>query len=139
MDGLTVIYDPDCGFCAQVRYILLAEPAYLPLTFMPWGGAATRARFPDLCRGAKPELIVVDARGGVYLDTKAYLMCLYATKTYRALALRLATPGLLPLTRQAFAWLGRSRHLLSRLLGLKSERELAQELGRNRAPRCETG
>jgi predicted DCC family thiol-disulfide oxidoreductase YuxK len=139
MPGLTVIYDPDCGFCAQVRYLLLAEPCYLPLTFMPYGGAATAARFPGLCRGPRPELIVVDDRGGIYLETKAYLMCLYATKTYRSLALRLTSPMLLPLARQAFAWLGRNRHLVSRLLRLRSERELADELGGQRAPSCRGG
>jgi predicted DCC family thiol-disulfide oxidoreductase YuxK len=135
-DGMTVIYDPDCGFCARVRAILEDEPAYVPLTFMPYGGTATRARFPGLCSGPKPELIVVDAQGGVYLETKAYLMCLYASRTYRALALRLASPAMLPFARQAFAWLGRNRHLISRLLGLRSERALAAELGARPAPAC---
>src|SRR4051812_16733319 len=58
--GLTVIYDADCGFCWKVRRILQEDPGFIPLTFLAYGGPEATQRFPGLCAGPKPELIVVD-------------------------------------------------------------------------------
>ena len=49
------------------------------------------------------ELVVVDDSGGVYRNGSAWIMCLYALREYREWSLRLATPALFPLARQAFA------------------------------------
>ena len=49
--GLTVIYDPECGFCWNVRHLLEAEPGFMPMTFLPYGGRLANERFPGLCQG----------------------------------------------------------------------------------------
>ena len=134
---LTVIYDPGCGFCSRVRSILETEPAYLAMEFLPYGGPAVMARYPGLCTGRAPELFVVDDAGGVYEETAGYLMCLYATVSYRPLALRLSSPLLLPFARQAFALIGRNRKVLSQLLGLSSDQDLAHSLSAHQAPYCQ--
>ncbi len=136
MDSMTVIYDPDCGFCARARSHLADSPTYLSLEFLPYGGDEARRRYPGLCAGGAPELLVVDDAGGVYRDTKAYLMCMYATVAYRPLSLRLASPALLPLARSAFALLGRSRHLVSHLLSLPSDNQLAAAIRQSPVYTC---
>jgi predicted DCC family thiol-disulfide oxidoreductase YuxK len=136
MDSLTVIYDPDCGFCARARSLLADAPTHLRLEFLPYGSDEARSRYPGLCEGGAPELLAVDDAGGVYRDTKAYLMCMYATVAYRPLSLRLASPALLPLARSAFALLGRSRHLISYLLSLPSDSQMATAIRRSPAYTC---
>ncbi len=139
MRSLTVLYDVSCGICSLARGILEQAPAFLPLEFLPFGGTDMSRRFPGLATGPTAELVVVDDAGGVYLDAKAYLMCLYATKAYRALAMRLSTPLLMPLARQAFTQLGRNREVLSRLLRLPSDHELQQALSSRTIPSCNPG
>jgi hypothetical protein len=54
-------------------------------------------------------------------------MCLYALEEYRDWALRLASPLLLPLARQAFDTLSKNRRAISRWIGA-DERQLVTEL-----------
>lgn len=123
MDTLTVIFDPDCGLCWKAKEHFARQPTYLPLVFLAAGSRETAQRFPTLDqRALREELVAVDDAGGVYLGTNAYLMALWATRSYRELALRLAEPGLAPLARAAFHALTRGRHTLSRLLGLDAPR-----------------
>ena len=70
-------------------------------------------------------------------------MTLWALQEYRAWSLRLARPGLLPLARNAFEMVSSNRHVLSRILRLKSERDVAEALtktlGPADRPRCADG
>jgi hypothetical protein len=64
-------------------------------------------------------------------------MCLYALEEYRDWALRLASPLLLPLARQAFETLSKNRQAISRWISARSsEKDIAAELGRVELDSC---
>jgi predicted DCC family thiol-disulfide oxidoreductase YuxK len=135
MRGLTVIYDAECGLCRRVRDWLIAQPKWIALNLVP-STSASRL-YPGLAgRNFCNELLVVNNQGGVYVGDHAWIMCLFALKRYRAWALRLSRPGLLPLARQAFALLSNNRRSISRWMGLLSDAELQKELNTINAPRC---
>jgi predicted DCC family thiol-disulfide oxidoreductase YuxK len=125
---LTVLYDERCGFCCACRRFLERRPQLVELSFVPAGSEDARRRFGRLLARATEELVVVSDDGGVYRGERAYLMCLYALREFRALSFRLARPALLPLARHAFAWLQRRRGTLSKLLGLPADAALASQL-----------
>ena len=131
MERLTVLYDAWCGFCVSCRRWLEAQPAYVPLEFIPAGSAAALRAFPDLATTQEPaELVVVDSDGAVYRGAHAWIMCLYALREYREWAQFLSRPTLLPLARQAFELLSRNRKEVSDRLGLLPEPELVERLRR---------
>jgi predicted DCC family thiol-disulfide oxidoreductase YuxK len=140
---LWVLYDPSCGFCVRCARWLAEQRAFLPLTCLALDSEQIARRFPTLPAPDREELTVVDSAGGVYRGAKAWLMTLWALQEYRAWSLRLARPGLLPLARNAFEMVSSSRHVLSRMLRLKGEREIAEALtktlGPADRPRCADG
>jgi predicted DCC family thiol-disulfide oxidoreductase YuxK len=137
MQRLYILYDPRCGLCSWARRWLARQPSYLDLTFVPAGSERELQLFPGLARpGQVEELVVVSDDGGVYRDSRAWLMSLYALVDYREWALRLAHPLLLPLARQAFALLSKQRRRISRWLRLASEVEIAETLRQVEAPAC---
>lgn len=116
----------------------MRQPAFLDMTFVPAGSARAAGLFPDLARaGWSDELVVIDDGGGVYRNGDAWIMCLYALQEYREWSLRLASPALRPLARQAFALVSGRRSHISRWLHLASEAEIAQTLRHVEAPACE--
>ena len=128
---LYVLYDPACGVCCGARDWMLAQTKFIEMRLVAAGSGTARELFPELHTDAAAaqvqleELTVVDDLGGVYRGGEAWVMCLYALTGYRNLALRLAEPELLPLARNAFSLLSRSRKTLSDLLGLTSQDALA--------------
>ena len=139
---LWVLYDPACGFCVRCAAWLREQRPYVPLVCLPQDDPRVAQRFPGLRpTGGKEELTVIDSAGGVYRGAKAWLMTLWALQDYRPWSMRLARPALLPLARNAFELVSTNRHRLSRLLRLKNERQLAQELqatlGPADRPRCD--
>lgn len=143
VNRLWVLYDPTCGFCVRCARWLHGQRTFLPMTCLPLDSGEIAKRFPTLPEPDKEELTVVDSAGGVYRGAKAWLMTLWALQEYRAWSLRLARPGLLPLARNAFEMVSSNRHVLSSLLRLKSEREVAdvltKTLGPADRPRCADG
>lgn len=129
---LYVLYDASCGFCCHVRRWAEQQPQFVPLEFMAAGSPAAIMMFPEVQSPGAPveELIVIDDHGGVYRDSEASLMCMYALVEYRRWAERLATPALLPFAGQAFALLSRGRDTVSVLLGCTSDQELGWTLAR---------
>lgn len=140
---LWVLYDPSCGFCVRCARWLNEQRTFLPLTCLALDSEQIARRFPTLPAPDREELTVVDSAGGVYRGAKAWLMTLWALQEYRAWSLRLARPGLLPLARNAFELVSSNRHVLSRMLRLKGEREIAdaltKTLGPADRPRCADG
>jgi predicted DCC family thiol-disulfide oxidoreductase YuxK len=143
MRALCVLYDETCGFCVSCARWLLEQRARLDLECVPAGGEEAARRFPELRRAkTKEELVVVDDEGGVYRDTHAWLMVLWALEEYQDWALRLSRPALLPLARNAFELLSSNRRTLSGLLRLGDEsvrRQLEREAGPPGAPKCAPG
>jgi len=136
MQYLTVVYDDQCGLCKRLGGWLTALPKWIGIRLLPSHAAARL--FPALAdRIVQDELVVVSDDGRVYLGDHAWLMCFYALKDYRSWAKRLAKPALLPLARSAFAILSANRRRISSWLQLKSDEELAVELGAVNSPRCQ--
>ena len=135
MNRLTVLYDNECGFCVKCRWWLVEQPKFVDMDFLPSRGREAADLFPELVQD-REELIVVSDEGAVYKGTHAWLMCLWALREYREWSLRLATPGLMPLARGAFALISASRKKLSSWLHLATEAEIARELETADPPHC---
>ena len=117
---LTVFFDSDCMFCIRCAAWLEREPCFFPVRLVPMRSPAVKEMFPSVAEEIeKGTFVVVDDRGGIYFDSAARLMCLYATRRYRALSSRLSGPALRPLVDRFFEALGQNRYRLSRLLRLK--------------------
>jgi len=110
MRTLTVLYDARCNLCSHLRAWLEAQPAYVQLAFVPAGSQEARRRFPALVHAATTaELTVIGDDGAVYIEAKAFLMCLWALREYRAWSLHLSSPDLLPLARRVVLWVAQNR------------------------------
>jgi predicted DCC family thiol-disulfide oxidoreductase YuxK len=120
MKLLTVLYDPSCGFCVRCCEWLRGQEVLVALRFVPAGSVEALALFPRLRPGATDELVVVSDQGAVYRGERAYIVCLYALRDYRAWSYRFADPALRPLARRAFDWLSHNRKDLSRWLALEA-------------------
>ena len=130
---LTVLYDPTCGFCVRCRQWLDKQPKLIAMRFLPQGSSRQQKLYPDLQyltdeAGRPEELIVIDDAGKVYRDDKAWVMCFYALRAYRPLAMRLARPGMAGLARRAYAAISTNRRAISTLLGMKADDDLRADL-----------
>lgn len=130
MRALYVLYDSSCGLCSWLKKWCLDQPAYVDLVFVATGTPAADRILPIERGRPAEELVLVSDEGAVYRGNAAWLMCLWALEEYRAWANRLASPGLLPLAREAFHMLSNRRGGITRALGLRSDREIAEELRR---------
>ena len=111
---LTVLYDAQCGLCQRARAWLAAQPAYVQLEFLPAGSPAARERYPRLDVAATlAALHVVSDDGRVWSGARAWVMCLWALRETRALALRLSTPARMALAQRMVARLSEHRYTLS--------------------------
>ena len=114
VDGLTVLTDPGCPLCRTFAGWLARQPLLVPLDLVAAGSAEARRRFPGLDHDRTlEEVTVVGADGAVWTHERAWVMCLWATRTHRGTAERLAHPRLLPLARGAAFSAAGLRHLLA--------------------------
>lgn len=113
--ALTVLTDPSCPLCRRFSDWLARQPLLVPLDLVPAGSTAARERFPTLEHAQTlEEITVVGSDGSVWTQEHAWVMCLWATRPYRGLALRLSRPHLLPLARGAAYSAAGLRHLMAR-------------------------
>lgn len=131
--AITIVYDDACGFCASTRNWIASQAPLVEISFVASGSREARAKFPWLPAG---DLAVVANTGEVWTGNSAWIVCLWALRGYRDLAVRLSGPLLLLLAREAFSVLSRNRAALSALLAKRSQRELEQELRNVSAPLC---
>ncbi len=141
MKQLTVLYDPTCGLCVRCRQWLAKQPALIPLRFVPQGSARQEQLFPGFItltddQGRPEELVVIDDAGGVYRNDKAWVMCFYALREYRALSMRLAKPGMAGLARRAYHLIAANRRALSWLTGGAEDEVVARLRREHDPPRC---
>ena len=102
---LTVLYDPHCMVCLRAKRWLAGEPAYVQLEFLAAGSTAALRRYPTLTAAdTTSQLTVVADDRGVYRGDRAFVMCLWALRSTREWALRLARVGSSALARRAFLW-----------------------------------
>ena len=117
INTLTILFDADCRLCSALRTWLQAQPTYAELRFIPAGSDRARHQYPQLDHAQTlTELTVITETGQYYLGAKAWVMVLYALCRYRAMALRLGTPALMPLARRFVLRVSRQRFRLSRYL-----------------------
>lgn len=110
---LTVLHDPGCPLCSRFRSWLESQPLLVPLRLVPAGSPQARSLFPTLDHERTlREITVVGDDGAVWTQEHAWVMCLWATRRFRAMAERLAHPAWLPLARGAAASAAGVRHLL---------------------------
>lgn len=138
MHTLYVLYDERCAICKRLRDWLLVQRSWIGLSMVAAGSARAKAMFPGLEKIAgSSDLVVISDTGEAYLNNHAWIMCLYALEEYRDWALRLASPLLLPLARQAWETLSRNRQAISRWIGA-NEGDLAKELSGVALEPCDT-
>lgn len=141
MKQLTVLYDPTCGLCVRCRQWLAKQPALIPMRFVPQGSAQQEKLYPGFItltddQGRAEELVVIDDAGGVYRNDKAWVMCFYALREYRALSMRLARPGMSGLARRAYHLIAANRRALSWLTGGAEDAVVARLRNEFDPPRC---
>lgn len=124
---ITVLYDDQCGFCCRCARWMQQQRARIWLEVMAQG-PQVQARFPGLRPLRESELTVIDDRGGVYYGDNAWILCLWALTDWSAWAHRLARPALRPMAREAFELVSHNRHLMSQMLGLRSDAALARRM-----------
>jgi predicted DCC family thiol-disulfide oxidoreductase YuxK len=131
---ITIVYDAACGLCTRTKDWIRQQAPLVRLEFVAAGSSEARRRFPQLPPG---ELAVVADTGEVWLGNHAWIVCLWALRSYRDLALRLTSPLLVLMAREAFAVVSRNRSALSSMLRLRSEREIEQQLRKVVVSRCQ--
>lgn len=118
MRALTVLFDQDCALCRRARTWLGRQATLVPMELIPAGSPAARRLYPALDHAATlRELTVIGDQGEVYRGAKAWLMCLWALRDYRELALRWSDPERIEYARRFVAWVSRHRFRLSWLIG----------------------
>jgi predicted DCC family thiol-disulfide oxidoreductase YuxK len=132
--SITIVYDAACGLCTRAKDWIAQQAPLVGLQFVPSGSSEAWRRFPQLPAG---ELAVVANTGEVWLGNHAWIVCLWALRGYRDLALRLTSPLLVLMAREAFAVVSRNRYALSGMLRLRNEREIEQQLRKVVVPRCQ--
>jgi len=129
VNALTVFYDERCEMCRRCRDWLSRQPAFVPLAFIPLQSPMLEQRYPGLAAfHPEREILVVDDDGGIYRGGGAWLMCLWATQTYREWAVRLAHPALYPLVRKFCTLVSHNRLAISALLSRRKPEDLADEI-----------
>lgn len=136
MRSLYVLYDEKCELCKRLKDWLMGQRTWIGVGVIPAGSARAKAMFPGLeSIASSTDLVVVSDAGEVYLNNHAWIMCLYALEEYRDWAMRLASPLLLPLARQAFDALSKNRGTLSRWIR-SPEQQVAAELNEMGTVKC---
>lgn len=121
MRKLTVLFDETCGLCRRARAWLEDQDSYLPLEFVAAGSPRARERYPGLTREElMAELCVVADDGRVWKGASAWVLCLWALRRYRGLAMHIARPGRLELARRFVAAVSRNRYRLSEILSTRT-------------------
>ena len=114
---MTVLYDATCPLCRKAATWLNEQPKYVPVYFCAAGSPAARNAFPDIDHEATlSQLTVVGDRGEVYYAERGWLMCLWATKRYRGIALRMSASGQ-DSARRLVLWVSRHRKGLGSVFG----------------------
>lgn len=113
MQQLTVLYDAACPLCSRFRGWLEGQALLVPLRLVAAGSQEAHHLFPTLDHARTlEEITVVGDDGSVWTQEHAWVMCLWATRSHRGLAERLARPAWLPLARGAACSAAGLRHLM---------------------------
>lgn len=112
---LTVIYDDQCELCRRCRHWLATQPTFVELRFLAASEPEVAERYGDL-PWYRVELMVVTDTGVAWVGPEAFIMCLWATRRWRATSHRLNGTALRPLAERFFHTLSARRSLVSGML-----------------------
>lgn len=113
---LTVVYDDDRELCRRCSTWLRFQPTYVPLELLPVSAARQEPRLAGIpWLGA--ELVVVDGRGRIWVGAAAFIVCLWATRDWRAWSYRLSGPSFAPLAERFFHAISSHRGRIGAFLG----------------------
>lgn len=89
--GITVLYDPNCPVCrASKRWMMMHRPI-IDVRFVAVDSLLAAQRFPHLdLAESRREITVVTDTGYVYRGKAAFILCLWALRRTRGLALQMA-------------------------------------------------
>jgi predicted DCC family thiol-disulfide oxidoreductase YuxK len=108
---LAVLYDGNCPLCRQAGSWLGRQPMRVTIDLVRAGSPTARRLFPDLDHDATlRDITVVADTGAVYVGDAAWLTCLWALDSYRALSYRLARPGMRGAAREVVALASAARN-----------------------------
>jgi predicted DCC family thiol-disulfide oxidoreductase YuxK len=126
---LTVVYDDQCELCRRCSTWLRFQPTYVPLELLPVSAAREEPRLQGIpWLGA--ELVVVDQRGHLWVGAAAFIMCLWATRDWRAWSYRLSGPAFAPLAERFFHAISSHRGRIGAFLGPTTSDECGSGVGR---------
>lgn len=114
--AVTVLYDADCALCIRCRHWLESQATYVDIRFLAAGSAEADERLESLRPWLGRELVVVSERGEVWIGAAAFLVCLWATREYRAWSYRLSGPAFAPLAERFLHSVSSRRRSLSRFV-----------------------
>lgn len=112
---LTVIYDEQCELCRRCRHWLSVQPTHIELQFLACGDPRVTEIYQDLPY-FRTELMVVTDIGQAWVGPEAFLMCLWATRRWRAMSFRLNGTAFAPLAERFFHALSDNRATVSGML-----------------------
>lgn len=139
MNTLTIFYDSNCGLCRCFREWLERQALWVSVEFIGFQTPDAARRFPNIEKmKADRECLVLADDGRWWQGKDAWIVCLWATREFRIWSIRLASPMFRPLIGNIVHMISSNRLTLSRLMGLRSDQALAEELKQYR-PACEAG
>ena len=137
MRSIEVYYDGNCGMCGRFNKWLEKQDHLIGVELLSNTSEAARERFPELVQ-YKPEkaMVIRTDTGEIYRAAEATVICLWACREYRGLAMKLRNPLLLPLARKIYPLIASNRHVISKLL--TDDKKLKGEL-ENQKDQCDDG
>lgn len=90
--SLTVYFDGDCGFCRRVSRWLARQPKFVPVHCIA-AQRASNVGCPFDLQSLLAQITVLASDGAVYRGTNAWLVVLWALRSYRGWSLRLSAPN----------------------------------------------
>ena len=95
----------------------MKQPQWVPIVFLPYQSAEALRICPRLSDfNPDKEIVVMSDAGQIYQGDGAWITLLWATASYRAWALRMASPALRGLARSIVQAISENRLTLSQLL-----------------------
>lgn len=111
-----VFYDAGCPVCVGCKAWLEGSAQHVPLALLDCRGLVARTRYAQLPWLGR-ELVVVGERGEVWVGPRAFLVCLWALRTWRPLATLLATEPFWALGEVLFRFVSDHRGAFGALVG----------------------
>jgi predicted DCC family thiol-disulfide oxidoreductase YuxK len=106
--ALTVLFDGECAVCRASKRWLAMHAPLVELRLVDVRSDLARRRFPELdLAECLQQVTVVTDTGHVYRGEQAFIMCLWALRSGRSLALQMARGRKAPVLRtmvEASAW-----------------------------------